>query len=169
MFTPKHTDTIPWFKQPLVWLVIFFPAAAVIAGLITLAIAINVDDGVVVDDYYKKGKEINLVLTRDKQALALGLKGKSVYTPSTQHMLITVDSTKQTTLPDTIRLQLLHTTRGKIDIDIETSSAKPGYFDIALPAALAKGSWIVQVGTPEWRIHGRINIPNNFISPLQPL
>lgn len=73
MIPPAHTDTKPWFKYPLLWLVFFFPVAAVVAGLITLTIAIKTDDGVMVDNYYQKGKEINQVLARDKATTRMGL------------------------------------------------------------------------------------------------
>jgi len=31
----------PWYREPLVWLVIFFPAIAVMGGLITIYLAIT--------------------------------------------------------------------------------------------------------------------------------
>ena len=40
---PPHPST-PWYREPYVWLLISIPAAAVLAGLITLALAIASDD-----------------------------------------------------------------------------------------------------------------------------
>ena len=62
----------PWHREPLVWLVIAFPLAAVIGGFATLYLAIRSWDGLVVDDYYKKGLEINKVLARDELAQQSG-------------------------------------------------------------------------------------------------
>ena len=57
-----------WYREPWVWLLIGLPATAVIGGFITLYLAIISNDGLVVDDYYKQGLEINRILARDKAA-----------------------------------------------------------------------------------------------------
>ena len=58
-----------WYRHPMVWMVIAIPASAVIVGSILLTLSITTFDGLVEDDYYKKGKEINQVLERDEFAL----------------------------------------------------------------------------------------------------
>ena len=63
----------PWYKQFWPWFLIFFPATAVIAGIITIIIAIKTDDGLVKDDYYKAGLAINQTLERKQKAHDLGL------------------------------------------------------------------------------------------------
>ncbi len=59
-----------WYRLPIMWLVIAIPLAAVIVGSILLTISIQTFDGLVEDDYYKKGKEIDRVLKRDMAALS---------------------------------------------------------------------------------------------------
>jgi len=59
----------PWFREPWVWLIIALPASAVFGGIITIWIAVESDDGLVQDDYYKYGMEINKTLDRDKAAV----------------------------------------------------------------------------------------------------
>ena len=63
---PSDRDTRPWYSHPYVWMVIAFPLAAVIAGFITLTLAIQSDTGLVVDDYYRKGQAINQIIERDQ-------------------------------------------------------------------------------------------------------
>ena len=74
----------PWTREPLVWLLIGIPATAVVVmGMIMLTVAIQTWSGLVVDDYYKKGKQINRVLARDKFAYELGLAARlRILTPS---------------------------------------------------------------------------------------
>ena len=62
-----------WKQEPLVWLLIAIPAAAVIMGIVMLTLAIKSYSGLVIDDYYKHGKQINRVLARDRFAHELGL------------------------------------------------------------------------------------------------
>ena len=52
----------PWWRYPLVWLVIGLPATVVVAGLCTAWIALHGNDSVVEEDYYRKGIEINRTL-----------------------------------------------------------------------------------------------------------
>lgn len=51
-------DTKQWWKYGYVWLILGGPIAVVIASFITLSLALKTPDPVV-DDYYRKGIEIN--------------------------------------------------------------------------------------------------------------
>ena len=62
----------PWYKQFWPWFIIFFPASAVVAGLITVYIAFDNADSLVVDDYYKAGLAINVQFQQQKNAASYG-------------------------------------------------------------------------------------------------
>ena len=66
MLTAVMSEKKPWYAEPWVWLMISFPLAAVIGGMITIYLAVLTSDGLVVDDYYKRGKAINVDLARDR-------------------------------------------------------------------------------------------------------
>jgi hypothetical protein len=65
MTTPMQ-DTQPWWRHGHVWLIIAGPALVVVAGFVTLVIAIRVPDPVVADDYYRRGLDINKTLAAEK-------------------------------------------------------------------------------------------------------
>jgi len=161
-----HTDTIKWYKLPLVWMVIFFPAFAVVGGLSMLAISIYIDDGVVVDDYYKKGKEINRVLIRDQFAHELALKGGVVYSAENNKIHITLASGVGAELSKKVKIAIMHGTRGNMDVNKEIISTQNGLYQLQLKTPLAKGPWIIQLSTDRWRIHGRLNVPNRLSGQL---
>ena len=46
------------------WLLMAGPAIVVVAGFVTLYIAVSTDDGVIAEDYYKRGLLINRALAR---------------------------------------------------------------------------------------------------------
>lgn len=69
-------DSGPWWNYPLVWMVIAGPALVVVAGFVTLWLAIRTPDPVVTGDYYRRGMEINQTLARDK-ALAPAQQGRN--------------------------------------------------------------------------------------------
>ena len=62
----------PWYKEPWAYLVFILPLSAVIAGISTYIIANTNPDTLVVGDYYKKGKSINLEVGKVKMAQKLG-------------------------------------------------------------------------------------------------
>lgn len=62
----EKLDTKPWWKYGHVWLIISGPAAVIVAGFITLAIAIGTPDPVIADDYYRRGLDINKTLAAEK-------------------------------------------------------------------------------------------------------
>jgi hypothetical protein len=72
----EQADSGPWWKYPLVWMVIAGPAAVVVAGFVTLWLAIRTPDPVVTGDYYRRGIEINQTLARDK-SLAPAQQGRN--------------------------------------------------------------------------------------------
>ena len=61
----------PWWKFPLVWMVIAGPAIVVVAGFYTLWLAVRTPDPVVAQDYYRQGLEINKTLADKKLMPAL--------------------------------------------------------------------------------------------------
>ena len=80
---PDVTDntSAPWWKFPLVWMVIAGPAIVVVAGFATLWLAIRTPDPVVSEDYYRQGIEINKTLA-DKRLLPAQTGRNHAATPS---------------------------------------------------------------------------------------
>ncbi len=62
MSNSAHIAPQPWWKFGHVWLVIAGPVVVVIAGFITLYLALRTPDPVVTPDYYRQGIEINKTL-----------------------------------------------------------------------------------------------------------
>jgi uncharacterized protein len=67
----------PWYREPWPWLLMSGPAIVVVAGIITIVIAVRTHDGLVVDDYYKRGLAVNMDLSRDLAAKDAGLYAKT--------------------------------------------------------------------------------------------
>ncbi|TWO72696.1 nitrogen fixation protein FixH [Caenimonas sedimenti] len=68
MSQPHEHPAEPWWKHGHVWLLIAGPATVVVAGILTVWIAIARPDPVVAQDYYRRGVGINKTL-RDKSLL----------------------------------------------------------------------------------------------------
>lgn len=66
-----HRSTGPWWKFGYVWMIVAGPAIVVVAGFITLYLAITRPDPVVSQDYYRQGIEINN--RQEKEVFPAGL------------------------------------------------------------------------------------------------
>ena len=147
----------PWQKEPYVWMVIGFPAAAVIAGIITAILAINSEDGLVVDDYYKQGLEINRTLDRDRLAQNYQLEASIRYPAADNQMIVEVQSKAGYVLPDELTINLLHATREGYD-RVFTVQKTSGNQYIVPVTQLNPGRWHILIETNEWRLVKQIRI-----------
>ena len=152
----------PWYSEPWVWLIIALPLTAVIGGVITLWLAVSTSDGLVVDDYYQRGKEINLDLARDKAAQRRG--ASAVVTLDVAANAVDVQfADMEGGWPDRVRLSLLHPTRAGHDVVIDLLHAGSGNFHGSLPAP-AGGHWYVQLEANDWRLSATLQVPQ--LAPL---
>ena len=138
-------------------MLIAIPLSAVLGGISMIYLAITTDDGLVKDDYYKYGKQINLVLERDLEARRIGLTGKFDFQPATGVVSVNL-STKIGKLPATISLELLHATRAGQDQKTELVLTANNEYH-GLIKTLAPGRWYVQLTTSQWRLNGELQHP----------
>ncbi len=71
----------PWWKFPMMWLVLGLPAAVIVAGLATLWIAMARPDAVVDPDYYRKGLELGQRAVVDKSQVPAQVGRNHATTP----------------------------------------------------------------------------------------
>ena len=70
----KKTDKpAAWWKFGHVWLLIAGPAAVIVAGGVTVYLALSRPDPVVAEDYYRQGIEINKTLAAGGNGGTAGL------------------------------------------------------------------------------------------------
>ena len=67
----------PWWKFGHVWLIIAGPVIVIIAGFVTLWLAISRPDPVIAEDYYRQGIEINKTLEDKASSLAPAMKARN--------------------------------------------------------------------------------------------
>lgn len=69
-------DDKPWWAYGYVWLILAGPTAVIAAGAVTVVLAASAPDPVI-DDYYRKGIEINQRLDAEANALAPAMKARN--------------------------------------------------------------------------------------------
>jgi uncharacterized protein len=161
----------PWYRVPEMWLVVALPLSAVIGGFVTLALAIVSDDGLVDDDYYQRGKEINLVLQRDRAAQGYGLAGSVEFDYANGTLRARLQAQHLAALPPRVHLKLMYATRAGLDQAIDLNRAMDGSYHGLLPK-LQIGHWYVQAEADDWRLVGSMRVPDETrikITPSQTL
>ena len=146
----------------MVWMVLGIPLTAVMVGGVLLTMSIKSYDGLVVDDYYKHGKEINLVLDRKLNAEKHRLEADIAFDAANNvEMTLAHDDTFRR--PDQITFRLMHRTRAGRDESTTLIRYADGVYRGKLTAA-TDGVWIAQIETADWRIVGNIRLPLNRFS-----
>ena len=147
-----------WYREPLVWLLILFPASAVFGGIITIVLAVSSNDGLVVDDYYKRGLEINQTLERDKAATRYGLQATLRFHIENQWIELNLNARPNYKLPSQIWLQLNHHTRSSFDQKVLLKRTGDRIYQGNLPL-LEKGLFFVQLAADDWRLLKSVRMP----------
>ena len=147
---------------------ILFPMTAVIGGLVTAYIAVTTSDGLVVDDYYKRGKAINRDLARDRAAARYGMSSSLSIDMQDNRAQIELASVAEIR-PGEMQLSILHPTRAGHDqvvrlTPISASTYRGGVME------LADGHWYLQLEADDWRLSGTMTVPLEgpvLLSPVE--
>ena len=162
-----HKLKRPWYREPWVWLMIAFPLSAVIGGVITIYLAVVTSDGLVVDDYYKRGKAINRVLARDVAAARYQLKATIDIDLRDNRVQLLLESAVAE-YPETLTFSLLHSTQPGYDQVIILQYAGEGVYHGAIDE-LARSKWYLQLEADDWRLSGSTQIPLSASLVLMPV
>lgn len=153
MNSARTPEALPWYREPWPWLLMAGPAMVVVAGFITLGMAIQSFDGLVADDYYKQGKTINRTIERDTRAQQLGYRAAIRLAAAGGAVQLAFTGNA----PDAreLRLGLHHPTRGGLDREFLLLRSDDGSYSAAMPA-LEHARWkiVVDDSKREWRLTG---------------
>ena len=117
------------------------------AGALTTWIAFATSDGLVAEDYYKRGLGINAVLKREETAARRGIEAR--IERSAGQVRVQLRGVE----PPVLFLSLVHATRAGNDVRLRLERGADGNYQAALPP-LAAGHWRAIVDDPrgEWRV-----------------
>jgi hypothetical protein len=138
---------VPWYRQRWPWILMSGPAIVLVAGVITTWIAFESADGLVADDYYRKGLAINKVIAREEKARSLGLTADIDSRGGRLRVHLAGDA------PEAIFAHLVHATRSGFDARLRLARGADGSYEAALPV-LPPGRWRLALENPRgsWRI-----------------
>ena len=163
---PPREDSKPWYRQFWPWFLISLPLSVVIASIVTINIAIQSDDGLVSDDYYKEGLAIHKDADSAARARALGIAGDLSYDRETGAVGVRFDSAPLDG-GAALSLRATHPTLPNQDQTVPLTPLGDGAYAGRLQP-LGPAHWRLELH-PEnksWRIEGRLKLPENPVARL---
>ena len=152
--TVEPLNTEVWYRQFWPWFLIAIPLSSVIAGFYMLYLALHTNNSLVVDDYYKQGKEINRRIERDRVAAVLGLAAR-IHTGSEGIVLQLSSDSAAGAVPESLRLRWVHATQAAKDGGSGLSSLGGNRYLAAGHRLPVTGVWRLHIDDPEdqsWRL-----------------
>jgi len=157
----------PWYREPWPWILMAGPLMVIVASFCTLWLAIKSDDGLVADDYYKRGLAINQMLSRTLLAERLALSARVTLGVNTNR--VRLELTGRGRLPADLRLRLVHPTRAVADQVIVLDAVAPGIYEGDLTTGI-EGRRVVMLEdlARTWRLAGEASSYTQSVVELTP-
>ena len=150
----------PWYREPWPWILAAGPFIVVVAACYTAWLAVKSNDGLVTEDYYRKGLSANQTIASSEQATRMGLVAGVRIAGDT--LAVRLDARdKSFVMPPTLALTISHPTRAGLDQSRLLGRNGDLYSgEVRLPAA---GHWLVLLEDERktWRLLGNVILPAN--------
>jgi len=154
----RDLDNGPWYRQPWPWILMLGPFVVVIAAIVTAWIAWSTSDGLVTEDYYKKGLVANQTILRSDRATQLGLVAALRFTAERVSVRLSAKDAGFAP-PAALQVTISHPTRAGLDQSRMLINDGQSYAgDFHLPAS---GHWLVLLEDDKktWRLLGNVILP----------
>jgi len=154
----------PWYKQFWPWFLIALPASVVVGSFVTLGIFSSNSVSLVAEDYYKKGKAINIDLT--KINIAKELKLKALVISKQNRIVIEFDKGELQHYPALVTYFTHRTLPNRDFKQVVTADAK-GHYQFDLPNEIS-GPWFIELEPHDkaWLIQGKVTFPSESPTAL---
>lgn len=154
-----------WYREPWAWLVFILPFTAVVAGIATYIIANTDADTLVVGDYYKKGKSINLEVGKVKAAQKLGMR----FALQLVDDELVIKPTGIEKVFPLLNVNFIHPTLEAKDFYLALTPDGNGHFRHRFDQSVA-GKWKITLSSFEghWKIQDTISLPQQDFIDLIP-
>ncbi len=152
---------LPWYRHPEPWLLLMAPLAAVVAGLVTGWLAINANNSLVADDYYREGRAINQTFERERRAVQLGLSAHwEMDLLQGRARIALVAASGPFDRPERLVVRLIHATEASLDHRVVLTRTETAGWEAPFAAPM-KGRWTIQIEDEgrTWRLTANLTDP----------
>ena len=139
----------PWYRDRWPWILMAGPAFVICGGAYAMWLAKSTEDGLVADDYYKRGMAINRTLQRFETAAALKI-GADLTVSADGDVRVNLSGIDGAA-PPSLRVRLVHPTRAGFDESAEVVRGVDGVY-VGHMSPRGSARWLVIVETDAWRL-----------------
>lgn len=166
----SNTAVLPWYRYPMVWMIVGIPFSAIIMGVIMIWLAVTTDDGLVADDYYKQGMAINRDLHRDALAQEYALSAVLEMNEADNLIRINLvfDKGSLENYPDTLQLKLQFSMHARNDLDLVLNHGQADNYIGMIKQPLIPGKWYLELSQGEWRLNAAMDVSKQVKVLLTP-
>lgn len=164
------TASQPWYRYPIVWLVVAIPASSVLVGALLLTMALRVPESVVRDDYYQAGRAINIDLRESRRAEDLNVE--ALFTP-----LDTGGWQLEVSIPESeghgpqpielLKVMLAHPTQAHKDVDLTLRPGADGYWLGHVEELSGARNLAIHARQAQWQLRGQVMLREQSEAPIR--
>ena len=148
----------PWWKEPMLWLVLGLPAIAVVASFTSYYFAARDPDALIRTEYRKVG--LAMVQPANSSAGVAAARDLSARLTSGRGVVEVVLRGRLTTLPERLSLSILHPSHEKMDIHLLLAHTHDLTYIAAAPdMGTGKRVLVLEPQDRSWRITGQWAAP----------
>ncbi|MEN9464801.1 MAG: hypothetical protein RL217_982 [Pseudomonadota bacterium] len=146
----------PFYKEPIAWLLFLMPASAVVWSFVLLFAALDGQDSLVSDSYYKDGVSYTENQAIDHKAKEAHIRTELSFTDS--EVLVRLHSRLKEE-PNSLQLKLIHPTLQNEDVEVFLQRMNAGEYKGVMEQAHL-GRRLVWLQSPEqqWRVRSEAMI-----------
>ena len=163
----ENTDqnkVAPWYKQFWPWFIIALPLTTIIASVATAIIAFTNADTVVRGNWYEDGLAINQRKDKTMETKKRDIKGQLNINRNTGLITVKLQNVSPLAEPS-IRLQIIHPTLSKKDINLSMLATGEGEYQSKL-AEIPEGNYYIQIepASGHWQLNSQLHFTPGFAS-----
>lgn len=149
-------DTKPWYKQLWPWLLIAIPVFTALKAVHTIVIMQQNSPDLVVDDYYKEGRAINMQLAKYREAALRNLQATILFAGDKA----IVRFAENAVLEGKVHLDFYHPTLAARDFALDAERSGELLYVANLPLS-PTGKWqlVVSDASKEWKLRADLSLP----------
>ena len=156
----------PWYKQFWPWFLIVIPLTSMVLSFTMIHFAYNTEDSLVIDEYYKEGRGINMQLTKIQEAKAKGI------TTSLSVVDGSIELRFKSGLPESaeaLALDFQHATLEKKDFSVLLVRDANGIYRATTDNDV-NGKWKLSLHPidQQWRIQQTLSLPRQEAFSFNP-
>jgi hypothetical protein len=162
-----QTDIIKvWYKQFWPWFLIIVPITSMVLSFSMMGLAFNGEDSMVIDDYYKEGRGINLKIKKLDQAKILNISTKTQIFSDYAEVIFVSGAPES---DGALTLDFFHSTQEFKDFSIVLLRDANGIYRAPLTTDVS-GKWQLSLHPfdENWKIQKIVSLPQAKSFDLKP-